>query len=216
MKTAIEITLLEYEKRVVALMLKPFEIRACELAIKPFEDRIEELRYNPYHDTSNGRFTSSSGGGSGNFLHVGKGEKGKGVYVVSSEQFTSQKPGIYKENFKKDLGIVGKNIITGEILRQGEERLTKIDFDIDLPELEGTEKQISYANDIRKKVLTDTFQNKVLPRIKGKNAEKIIESFNQNGVKTKSINGVAEHMTKHLTKDLTSISKAKDIIEKYR
>ena len=41
-----------------------------------------ELRYNPYHDPSNGRFCSGGGGGGGGVLYVGKGQKGKGVYVV--------------------------------------------------------------------------------------------------------------------------------------
>nr|DAJ96327.1 MAG TPA: prohead serine protease [Caudoviricetes sp.] len=47
------------------------------------EKRLEELRYNPYHDPTNGRFTTSSGGGGG-YLFVGKGEKGKGSYVFDA------------------------------------------------------------------------------------------------------------------------------------
>ena len=47
------------------------------------EKRLEELRYNPYHDPTNGRFTSGSGG-NGGYLFVGKGQKGKGMYVVDS------------------------------------------------------------------------------------------------------------------------------------
>lgn len=50
------------------------------------EKRLEELRYNPYHDPTNGRFTTSSGG-SGGYLFVGKGEKGKGQYVIDSKEF---------------------------------------------------------------------------------------------------------------------------------
>ena len=41
------------------------------------------MRYNPYHDPTNGRFTSGSGG-NGGYLFVGKGQKGKGMYVVDS------------------------------------------------------------------------------------------------------------------------------------
>lgn len=44
--------------------------------------QLLELRYNPYHDPSNGRFCSGGGGGGGGVLFVGKGQKGKGVYVV--------------------------------------------------------------------------------------------------------------------------------------
>lgn len=47
-------------------------------------DNSEELRYNPYHDPTNGRFTTSSGGGMGAVLHVPMGAKGKGEYVISS------------------------------------------------------------------------------------------------------------------------------------
>ena len=54
------------------------------------EKRLEELRYNPYHDPTNGRFTSSSGG-NGGYLFVGKGQKGKGAYVVNSNEFKSPK-----------------------------------------------------------------------------------------------------------------------------
>lgn len=50
------------------------------------EKRLEELRYNPYHDPTNGRFTTSSGAGGG-YLFVGKGEKGKGQYVIDSKEF---------------------------------------------------------------------------------------------------------------------------------
>lgn len=54
------------------------------------EKRLEELRYNPYHDPTNGRFTSSSGG-NGGYLFVGKGQKGKGMYVFDKEKTSSNK-----------------------------------------------------------------------------------------------------------------------------
>ena len=66
--------------------LSEYEKRAYSAAIVPYENRLAELRYNPYHDTSNGRFTGANGGG-GAVLHVGKGEKGKGVYVVDGGAF---------------------------------------------------------------------------------------------------------------------------------
>lgn len=49
------------------------------------EKHAEELRYNPYHDPTNGRFTTSSGGGMGAVLHVPMGAKGKGEYVFAKE-----------------------------------------------------------------------------------------------------------------------------------
>lgn len=52
------------------------------------EKRLQELRYNPYHGPTNGRFTSGSGG-NGGYLFVGKGQKGKGMYVFEKEQKTS-------------------------------------------------------------------------------------------------------------------------------
>lgn len=69
--------------------LSEFKKRACEIALRPFEERAIELRYNPYHDPTNGRFTSSDGGGMG-VLFVGRGEKGKGAFVVDSKLFTPQ------------------------------------------------------------------------------------------------------------------------------
>jgi HK97 family phage prohead protease len=66
--------------------LSEYEERAYAVAVKPYESRLEELRYNPYHDPTNGRFTSSSNGGNG-ILHVAKGQKGKGVYVVDGGAF---------------------------------------------------------------------------------------------------------------------------------
>lgn len=63
------------------------------------EKRLEELRYNPYHDPTNGRFTSSSGG-SGGFLFVGKGQKGKGMYVVNSNEFQKSKPSVNQQQQK--------------------------------------------------------------------------------------------------------------------
>lgn len=48
-----------------------------------------ELRYNPYHDPSNGRFTTADGGGMGAYLFVGRGERGKGSYIINSQFFTA-------------------------------------------------------------------------------------------------------------------------------
>lgn len=68
-----------------------YEARAesAEMAVELWEHVISvpELRYNPYHDPTNGRFTSSGGAGGG-YLFVGKGQKGKGSYVVDSESFS--------------------------------------------------------------------------------------------------------------------------------
>lgn len=66
--------------------LSEYEKRAYSAAIVPYENRLAELRYNPYHDPTNGSFTSSSNGGNG-ILHVAKGQKGKGVYVVDGGAF---------------------------------------------------------------------------------------------------------------------------------
>lgn len=51
------------------------------------EEHAEELRYNPYHDPTNGRFTTSSGGGMGAVLHVAQGQKGKGEYVLDKDKY---------------------------------------------------------------------------------------------------------------------------------
>ena len=66
----------EYEKQLEQLRAESEWLDA--------EKRLEELRYNPYHDPTNGRFTSSSGG-SGGYLFVGKGQKGKGMYVFDRD-----------------------------------------------------------------------------------------------------------------------------------
>ena len=64
-----------------------YEARAesAEMAAELWEQAIAvpvpELRYNPYHDPTNGRFTGPNGAGVG-YLFVGKGQKGKGSYVV--------------------------------------------------------------------------------------------------------------------------------------
>lgn len=62
-----------------------------ELRYGAVDNVIAELRYNPYHDPSNGRFTSGGGSGGGGVLVVEKGQKGKGVYVVPSEEFEKNK-----------------------------------------------------------------------------------------------------------------------------
>lgn len=62
-----------------------------ELRYGAVDNAIAELRYNPYHDPSNGRFCSGGGGGGGGVLVVEKGQKGKGVYVVPSEEFDKNK-----------------------------------------------------------------------------------------------------------------------------
>lgn len=69
------------------------DLNYYENKLRLLELRGEELRYNPYHDPSNGRFCSGGGGGGGGVLYVGKGQKGKGVYVVPSEKFEKRKIG---------------------------------------------------------------------------------------------------------------------------
>ena len=113
--------------------LSEYEKRAVEIAVVPYESRLAELRYNPYHDATNGRFTGSGGSG-GAVLHVGKGEKGKGTYVIASENFSSSYGGGYTDS---------------KIM---EELPNKLDTLKELPELVGTEKQIKWAKDIRKEV----------------------------------------------------------------
>ena len=70
--------------------LSDYERRLNDIYLRAYEQRLAELRYNPYHDPTNGRFTSGSGGGGG-VLFVGKGQKGKGAYVVNSNEFKSPK-----------------------------------------------------------------------------------------------------------------------------
>ena len=72
------------------------------------ECRLAELRYNPYHDPTNGRFTTSSGGGMGAVLHVPMGGKGKGEYVFAKEysgtdnaDFAERNSKFIKESDKK-------------------------------------------------------------------------------------------------------------------
>lgn len=63
-------------------VLREYEMRA----LSAFETQAEiELRYNPYHDPRNGRFTTAGGGGGGGVLFVGKGQKGKGAYILNSQ-----------------------------------------------------------------------------------------------------------------------------------
>lgn len=100
-----------------------WEKRAAELANAPYEKRLEELRYNPYHDPTNGRFTSGSGGGMG-FLFVGKGQKGKGAYVIPSEEFKHSGTGAdieRSENIKREFLDSGLSSNIAGIRKKAEE-----------------------------------------------------------------------------------------------
>ncbi len=61
-------------------------IRARD-SISAWEERLAELRFNPYHDPTNGRFTTSDGGGMGGVLYS---KGGKSSYVVSSDLFSKK------------------------------------------------------------------------------------------------------------------------------
>ena len=61
------------------------ELRADEEGAE--EADFTELRFNPYHDPNTGRFTDSSGGGTGGVL-FSKG--GKSAYVVADSEFTDK------------------------------------------------------------------------------------------------------------------------------
>lgn len=65
---------------------KQEEEARAKVALEEWKARLEELRFNPYHDPSNGRFTTPNGG-LGGFLFVGKGQAGKGAYVINKEAF---------------------------------------------------------------------------------------------------------------------------------
>lgn len=64
------------------------------------KEHAEELRYNPYYDPTNGRFTTSSGGGMGAVLHVAKGQKGKGEYVFAKEHSGTDNADFAERNSK--------------------------------------------------------------------------------------------------------------------
>ena len=77
-----EITVTEQEKPDYSYWEKKFEeIRARE-EIRAWEERLAELRFNPYHDPTNGRFTTSDGGGMGGVLYS---KGGKSAYVFERD-----------------------------------------------------------------------------------------------------------------------------------
>lgn len=84
------------------------------------EKRLEELRYNPYHDPTNGRFTTSSGGGGG-YLFVGKGEKGKGQYVFDTKKSVADKSIELSERIKNEFIQKGLNSNIPGIRKKAEE-----------------------------------------------------------------------------------------------
>lgn len=112
-------------------------------AFDPIESKLEELRYNPYHDPSNGRFTSGGGGGGGGVLFVGKGQKGKGVYVVDVD---------HDEEYKK--WKAEKQNGNDAFAELPEEPLYKYGTK-DLPQLTGSAEEIKEAKKIRSKTLKD-------------------------------------------------------------
>lgn len=65
-----------------------------------------EIRFNPYHDDK-GRFTTSSGGGAGYALYVGRGQKGKGVMVYDKEKYGVKPNNPYAENANGQLMFGG-------------------------------------------------------------------------------------------------------------
>ena len=100
--------------------LSDYERRLNEIYLRAYERRLAELRYNPYHDPTNGRFTSGSGGIWGGVLFVGKGQKGKGQYIINQENFNvaSQATVTPDPNVKMDIiikGLQASNIQYNEV-----------------------------------------------------------------------------------------------------
>ena len=148
-------------------------------AFDPVDSVIEELRYNPYHDPSNGRFCSGGGGGGG-VLYVGKGQKGKGVYVVPSENFEkkidiSYEPDVFVMSVpNKDFSVgVRQNTATESSIKRivantlAEPTNTKSEseivesvkadmykFSIQVPKYSGTPKQVQYAKNLAEAYVT--------------------------------------------------------------
>ena len=114
-----------------------------ELRYGAVDNVIAELRYNPYHDPSNGRFCSGGGGGGGGVLFVGKGQKGKGVYVVDVD---------HDEEYKK--WKAEKQNGNDAFAELPEEPLYKYGTK-DLPQLTGSAEEIKEAKKIRSKTLKD-------------------------------------------------------------
>ncbi|MBP1562056.1 MAG: hypothetical protein J6C96_12555 [Oscillospiraceae bacterium] len=102
-----------------------YEARAesAEMAAELWEHAIAvpELRYNPYHDPTTGRFTGPGGAGGG-YLFVGKGQKGKGSYVVDSNKFAKKSAEIeLSESIKNDMLNQGLNSNIKGIRKKAEE-----------------------------------------------------------------------------------------------
>lgn len=87
--------------------------------------QLLELRYNPYHDPSNGRFCSGGGGGGGGVLYVGKGQKGKGVYVVDVDRDNEyEKWKAEKANMEKTISRLEKSNIEYNDVKKLDKPLT--------------------------------------------------------------------------------------------
>ncbi|MGN1090128.1 MAG: HK97 family phage prohead protease [Huintestinicola sp.] len=81
---------------------------------------LEEQRFNPYHDPTNGRFTDANGG-SGGFLFVGKGQKGKGTYVFERDidsEYNKWKSSKLIESQKTKADIYNKKYATADEYKQ--------------------------------------------------------------------------------------------------
>ena len=113
---------------------------------------------------------------------------------------------------KKDLGCIGKSVTTGEVYRNGEDRLTIVNFSINVTELQGTEKQTAYAESIRARKINDFFCG-VCEQIKKAGAQNAIENFRGNGVAVVSVNDVIKYTVETKMAKLIAETSAKAIIE---
>ena len=101
------------------------------------------------------------------------------------ERINNMKADLENNIFTVDLGYISKDVKTGEIYRAGEERLTVAK--VVLPELEGSEKQIAWANEIIANKLYSMFES-----IESAGVEKLMTAG-----KVNSLQEVAELMLKN-------------------
>jgi len=114
---------------------------------------------------------------------------------------------------KRDLGYIGKSVTTGEVYRNGEDRLTIVNFSINVAEIQGgTEKQTAYAESIRTRKINDFFCG-VCEQIKKAGAQNSIENFKKNGVSVETVNDVIKYTVETKMAKLIAETSAKAIIE---
>ena len=165
---------------------------------------------------------SRAGGGGGNSGNMTM--PNTGVFALSKEPPEKEKKAFFYRTARQ--GMIDYLVSEGNSKALSDElKYNTVQVNLDLPSLTGSDKQVAWANDIRRKAIDsqiETMKKQLQVNTSGQMAndfkDKAMNDFKKRGVKVDSVSDVIQYAVENNTKgaynQLKKITSAKEIIDK--